>query len=68
MLFKKKLSLDKKNYELSGQQCFFGRDNLAFKTVNLPKLQRYDNLFKKFRIKKIKIKFFLSLLKIMIAE
>ena len=58
MLFKKKLSLDKKNYELSGQQFFFGRNSQAFKTINLPKVQRYDNLCKKFSIKKIKTKIF----------
>jgi hypothetical protein len=58
MLFKKKLSLDKKNYELSEQQFFFGRDNQAFKTVYLTKTQYYDNLFEKFRIKKIKTKIF----------
>ena len=68
MSLKRKSSLDKKNYELFGQQCFFGRDNLAFKTINLPKAQRYDNLCKKFSIKKIKTKIFLPLPKIMIAE
>ena len=67
MLFKKKLSLDKKNYELSGQQFFFGRNSQAFKTVYLTKTQHYGNLFKKFCIKKIKTKIF-SINKIMIAE
>jgi len=68
MLHKEELSLDKKNYELSGQQFFFVRYNLAFKTVNLPKPHHYDSLFKKFRIKKIKTKIFFPLPKIMIAE
>lgn len=58
MLFKKELSLDKKNYELSGQQFFFGRDNQAFKIVYLKKTQHYDNLFEKFCVKKIKTKIF----------
>ena len=58
MLFKKKLSLDKKNYELSGQQFFFGRNSQAFKTVYLKKTKHYDNFVEKFRIKKIKTKIF----------
>ena len=32
---------------------FFGRDNLFFKTVNLPKKQRFDNTCKDFKLKKI---------------
>jgi hypothetical protein len=67
MALKRKSSLDKKNYELFGQQCFFGRDNLAFKAVNLPKPQRYDNLCEKFRIKKIKTQTLSPLPTIMIA-
>ena len=67
MALKRKSSLDKKNYELFGQQCFFGRDNIAFRAVNLPKPQRYDNLCEKFRIKKIKTKIFLPLPTLMIA-
>ena len=51
MIIRKKSSLDKINYELMGQQSFFGRDNLYFKTVNLPHSQRYDNLCNKFRLK-----------------
>jgi hypothetical protein len=58
MLHKEELSLDKKNYELSGQQFFFGRVNLAFKIAYLLKIQHYDNLLEKFRIKKIKTKIF----------
>ena len=68
MTLKRKSSLDKKNYELFGQQFFFGRDNLAFKTINLLKPQRYDNLCNKFRIKKIKTKIFLPPPIIMLAE
>jgi len=51
MVIRRKSSLDKINYELMGQQSFFGRDNLSFKTVNLPRSQRYDNLCNKFRLK-----------------
>ena len=51
MVIRRKSSLDKINYELMGQQSFFGRDNLSFKTVNLPCPQRYDNLCNKFRLK-----------------
>jgi len=51
MVIRKKSSLDKINYELMGQQSFFGRDNLSFKTVNLPRSQRYDNLCNKFRLR-----------------
>ena len=68
MPLKRKSSLVKKNYELFGQQCFFNRDNLTFKTINLPKPQRYDNLCEKFYIKKIKIKIFLSIPTIMMSE
>jgi len=51
MVIWRKSSLDKINYELMGQQSFFGRDNLSFKTVNLPRSQRYDNLCNKFRLR-----------------
>ena len=53
MVIRRQSSLDKINYEISGQLAFFGRDNLSFKTVTLPKVQRYDNLCNKFRLKKI---------------
>ena len=42
-----------KNYELNGQLSFFGRDNLTFKSINLPKSQKYKNLCNKFKLKKI---------------
>ena len=48
-----KSSIDKKNYELSGQLSLFGRDNLDFKTVNLAKGQKFVNLCKVFKLKKI---------------
>ena len=51
MVIRRKSSLDKINYELIGQQSFFGRDNLSFKAVNLAHSQRYDNLCNKFRLK-----------------
>jgi len=51
MVIWRKSSLDKINYELMGQQSFFGRDNLSFKTVNFPRSQRYDNLCNKFRLR-----------------
>ena len=47
MVIRRKSSIDKKNYELSGQLSLFGRDNLYLKTVNLPKAQKYVNLCKK---------------------
>tara|TARA_B110001454_G_C12548693_1_gene362587 strand:- start:461 stop:670 length:210 start_codon:yes stop_codon:yes gene_type:complete len=53
MVIRRQSSLDKINFEISGQLSLFGRDNISFKTVNLPKVQRYDNLCNKFRLKKI---------------
>ena len=61
MVIRRKSSLDKINYELMGQQSFFGRDNLPFKTVSLPRAQRYDNLCNKFRLKILVNNFHLSL-------
>ena len=37
----------------SDQISFFGYDNLFFKTVNLPKPQRFKSLCRKFHIKKV---------------
>ena len=51
MVIRRKYSLDKINYELMGQQSFFGRNNLSFKTANLPRSQMYDNLCNKFRLR-----------------
>jgi len=57
-----KSSINKKNYELSGQLSLFGRDNLDFKTVNLTKGQKFVNLCRVFKLKKIILqkKIFLS--------
>ena len=48
-----KSSINKKNYELSGQLSLFGRDNLDFKTVNLPNRIKFVNLCRIFKLKKI---------------
>ena len=66
MVIKKKFSIDKRNYALSGQLSFFGRDNLDFKTVNLAKGQKLINLCRVFKLKKIILqkKIFLSYFKI----
>ena len=53
MVIRRKSSIDKKNYELSGQLTLFRRDNLDFKTVNLAKGQKLVNLCKVFKLKKI---------------
>ena len=62
MVIRRKSSIDKKNYELSGQLLLFGRDNLDFKTVNLAKGQKLINLCRIFKLKKIILqkKIFLS--------
>ena len=54
---KKKSSLNKYIYELNGQISMFGRDNLFFKTINMPKKQRFDNICKNFKLKKTIKKF-----------
>ena len=53
MVIRRKSSIDKKNYELSGQLSLFGRDNLDFRTVNLAKVQKIINLCRVFKLKKI---------------
>ena len=53
MVIRRKSSIDKKNYELSGQLSLFGRDNLDFKTVNLPNRIKFVNLCRVFKLKKI---------------
>ena len=53
MVIKSKSSIDKQNYELSGQLSLFGRDNLDFKSINLVKRQRFTCLCKTFKLKKI---------------
>ena len=47
----RKSSIEKRYHETIGQGLLFGHDNLRFKTVNLPKKQRFKNLCKKFSIK-----------------
>ena len=53
MVIRRKSSIYKKLYELNGQASMFGHDNLHFKTVNLPKTQRFKDLCPKFNLKKI---------------
>ena len=53
MVIRRKSSIDNKTYELSGQLTLFGRDNLDFKTVNLTRGQKFVNLCKVFKLKKI---------------
>ncbi len=66
MPIKRKSSLYKKLYEINGQGKLFGNDNIQFKTVNLPKPQKFINLCKKFGLKKINRKkyFLINVLKI----
>ena len=53
MVIRRKSSIYKKLYEMNGQISMFGYDNLKFKTINLPKTQRFKNLCPKFNLKKI---------------
>ena len=53
MPIKNKSSIKKKYYESIGQGKLFGNDNIHFKTINLPKKQRFINLSKKFSLKLI---------------
>ena len=53
MVIRSKYSLNKIYYEINGQESMFGRDNLSFKTVNMSKKQRLDNICKIFNLKKI---------------
>ena len=66
MPIKRKLKNNIIRLESSPQMSFFGYDNLSFKTVNLPKPQRFENLCKTFNIKKIIINdsFLLNYIKI----
>ena len=50
---KRKLSIDKCLYESKGQIPMFGRDNLAFKCINMPNKQHFDNICKNFKLKKL---------------
>ena len=55
-------------YEKLGQLKLFGRDNLAYKTVNLPNPQKYINICSYFKIKKLikksSLQIFILLIKI----
>ena len=53
MVIRRKSSIYKKFYEINGQKNMFGYDNLKFKTINLPKTQRFKNLCRKFNLKQI---------------
>ena len=53
MVIRRKSSINKINYEKLGQKSFFGRDNLFFKSINLPKPQKMIGICNKFKIKKI---------------
>ena len=53
MVIRRKSSVYKKLYELNGQTTMFGHDNLKFKTVNLPKKQKFKNICPKFNLKRI---------------
>ena len=50
---KKKSSIDRYIYELNGQISMFGHDNLSFKTINMPKKQRFNNICINFKLKKL---------------
>ena len=50
---KKNSSLNKYIYELNGQISMFGHDNLSFKTINMPKKQRFNNICINFKLKKL---------------
>ena len=52
MVIRRQSSIYKKLYEINGQKSMFGYDNINFKTVNLPKRQKYKNLCSKFGLKK----------------
>ena len=52
-MIKRKSSINKIFYENNGQKSFFGRDNLSFKSINMPKKQHFVNLCKDFKLKKI---------------
>ena len=54
MVIRRKSSIYKKLYELNGQASMFGHDNIHFKTVNLPKTQKFKDLCPNFNLKIIK--------------
>ena len=56
MVIRRKSSIYKRLYELNGQSSMFGYDNLKFKTVNLPKSQKFKHLCSTFSLKKFQKK------------
>ena len=52
MVIRRKSSIYKRLYELNGQSSMFGYDNLKFKTINLPKSQKFKHLCPTFSLKK----------------
>ena len=48
-----KYSLNKIIYETNGQLSFFGRDNIYFKTINMSKKQRFNNICIDYNLKKL---------------
>ncbi len=53
MVIRRKSSIYKKLFESNGQISMFGHDNIHFRTVNLPKTQKFKDLCPKFNLKKI---------------
>ena len=51
-MIKTKNSINIIHIESNGQQSFFGRDNIFFKTINMPKKQRFQNICCNFKLKK----------------
>ena len=51
-MIKTKNSINIIHIESNGQQLFFGRDNIFFKTINMPKKQRFQNICYNFKLKK----------------
>ena len=66
MIIRRKSSINKINYELSGQLSLFGKDNFDYKKIDLAKSQKYISLCRFFKLKKIILqkKIFFSYLEI----
>jgi hypothetical protein len=58
---KKRNTINNFFYELNGQIPMFGHDNLAFKTINMPKKQNFVNICSTFKLKKLTKRFNLLL-------
>ena len=52
-MIRSKHSLNKIIYEKNGQLFFFVRDNLYFKTINMPKKQRFNKICRDYNLKKL---------------